>query len=626
MSRQSLLRFIPIGIMLVLLFPSSPMRAQTSATVRLSPLVLGVNQTGVINAIIDCPAQNCALFSGSLVFDPALLRVDAAEIGGFLGDSGQVFVDPAANLVNNPAGIVQLSALNVGTPSRNADNTLFRLTVTALAPGDVFVMFTALTLADPLNNLIPATGVGAVVTAQDPASTMTIPNGQAVSVGLVTASDESAAQEGAVIALEGQPTLTVGSAALSVTLQTAACADAAFASDLAGAISLACADACLSSGAFPMVALGCPADASSGANLHHLIPADELRSRFVADFVFGDLQFTRMAVVYDASPLNQRLAEQVSQHYTDLGGVVVSTRLIDLSDSSLFSALADESPQAVFFAASPQNAQALLQGRASLAGIPFIGTDAVAADSLLQVTQSAAQPVFVVNSPSEGERMDIALTGLSSSDPRLLDPSFTGGYDAALLLLDAIENTSRVDETGSVIIDRQAISRYLDRVRDFTALGGILYADNLGNVSVRGLTLVQTGQNQLAEVKALDGDIFPALDEYCTVRPAQTQIAVYVGPDTSRAVRQSMTSSDETVATGWAVAADGSRWWRLQPPTGSAELDRYWVRQDDVLEAGSCALMPPVPGSAFIAQPTVPTTVPGTGTARQESMTVTLPS
>jgi ABC-type branched-subunit amino acid transport system substrate-binding protein len=666
MISQKRIWFVPLVMALLSLCFSLGVTAQSEAIIHLSPLVLGINQSGVVNATIDCSGQNCALFAGTLVFDPALIQIDGVKFGSFLGnvEAGEVFVDPTANLIDNERGIVQLFALNVGTPGQSSDNTLFQLSVRSLAPGDTFLMFTSLLVADPLNNLISSTGVGTVITMQDPATTVVIPTGQGINIRLLTSpnagSSAAAVQEGVGTAIQGQASLTIGTTGHSfpLNLQTAICSNEAEQnsnlSSTIGMVSAACISVCAEvvggnqSLPYPVVALECSQSISAPANTYRLISNDEASSHLIADFVLHDLAFTRMAIIHDNTSVNQRLAQQVNQQFTELGGEVVATQAIDPGNiSTIVAEVIAASPQVIFFAASTETSTALLQARQALDlnAIPFVGADSGTGD-LTQLTQMSSAPLFVLNNASSSEQSNLALTGLSSSDPRLSDSSFISGYDAVRLLFEAIQASSRVDEAGNLLIDRQAVSRYLNRVHGFSSLSGPLYADSQGTVSVRGLRLVQTGGNQLREVKTQTGDLFPSLDEFCTVRPAQAQIAVYVGPDSTRSVRQSMLESESAVATGWAVADDGSYWWRLQPPSGSPELDRYWVRQDDVIEVGSCALMPPVPGSDFIYQPTPtlipviptslpssqptsqpePTTVPGTGTTRQDSITVTVPS
>ena len=76
-------------VMLCLLPGAHATTAQGQAMLTLTPLEVGVAETGVIEGRIDCGTTGCGGFKVALSFDRSLLRAEAVAVGPYLGD--QVF-------------------------------------------------------------------------------------------------------------------------------------------------------------------------------------------------------------------------------------------------------------------------------------------------------------------------------------------------------------------------------------------------------------------------------------------------------------------------------------------------------------------------------------------------------
>lgn len=168
MKRYTVMRWIGLGTLIALLLtagigPRIPARAQAPTTVTLSPLTLAPGESGAVVGAIVCGAAGCGGFSVTIRFDPAVIRVDAASAGPYLGE--RVFV--GENVIDNDAGSVRLVAAALGDPPA-ADAALFRLDVTALADGMAVLSIAALEVADLDGQPLPARGIGSVVTVAAP--------------------------------------------------------------------------------------------------------------------------------------------------------------------------------------------------------------------------------------------------------------------------------------------------------------------------------------------------------------------------------------------------------------------------------------------------------------------------
>jgi WD40 repeat protein len=127
-------------VMLCLMPGAHATTAQGQAMLTLTPLEVGVAETGVIEGRIDCGATGCGGFKVALSFDRTMLRAEDIVVGPYLGD--QVFL--ADNTIDNAAGTVRLVVAAMAPPPAGADNVLFRLTVSGLKPGVTTVYVDAL--------------------------------------------------------------------------------------------------------------------------------------------------------------------------------------------------------------------------------------------------------------------------------------------------------------------------------------------------------------------------------------------------------------------------------------------------------------------------------------------------
>ena len=69
-------------------------------------------------------------------------------------------------------------------------------------------------------------------------------------------------------------------------------------------------------------------------------------------------------------------------------------------------------------------------------------------------------------------------------------PFWAHGYDATTLLLDAIAAASHVSDDGSLVVDRQGVRAFLDSVRNYQGLIGLISCDDYGDCGSQLITVV----------------------------------------------------------------------------------------------------------------------------------------
>jgi Tol biopolymer transport system component len=132
--------------------------AQTTTTVSLSTHTVGVGATAAVEGHIDCAAGYCRGFAIVITFDPAVLRVESATLGPYLGMDASVEL----YMVDNTAGQVQLSA-RAPNPPPAADTLLFTLNVTGLAAGTSPLHVQSLQVNNMRDEPVPSGGIDGAV-------------------------------------------------------------------------------------------------------------------------------------------------------------------------------------------------------------------------------------------------------------------------------------------------------------------------------------------------------------------------------------------------------------------------------------------------------------------------------
>ena len=227
-------------------------------------------------------------------------------------------------------------------------------------------------------------------------------------------------------------------------------------------------------------------------------PSALVQARAAATHAFETRGSVRAAIVHDGSITGRALADAFRARFELLGGtVIVEEGTPDL----LVGTLADE-PSEDALAARTALLDAVDDGDVDVAYLALGGDALTALDAgwvergalsgVTRITPGATAPTALLASPSDAallltgpgiapaEGAVSAVTGFSASQTLervtatgVTDPTgwWAAAYDAATLLLRAIEDTSVVDRDGSLVVSRAELRDALGRAR-FEGLTG----------------------------------------------------------------------------------------------------------------------------------------------------------
>ena len=231
---------------------------------------------------------------------------------------------------------------------------------------------------------------------------------------------------------------------------------------------------------------------------------DLFQGRVMAEFVFNELGITTAAAIHDGDPYTQGLAKAFTDAFAALGGDVTGFSAVNKEDTDMVPVLTEiaaGSPGALFFPIFQPAGDFVAEQAPGVSGLE--STVLLAADGLLNTAYlglSQTEGMYFSGPDTRFGQNVNASTGKTAQDflaayerdygEPPAAPFWAHGYDATTLLLDAIEAASHVAEDGSLVVDRQGVRAFLDGVRNYQGLIGLISCDDFGDCGSQLITVV----------------------------------------------------------------------------------------------------------------------------------------
>ena len=210
-------------------------------------------------------------------------------------------------------------------------------------------------------------------------------------------------------------------------------------------------------------------------------PNDIFQGAMVGQFAFEVLQAKTLATIHDGGTYAEELSGIVADTFAERGGEVVFEGAVSVGDtdmSAILTEIAATNPDGVFFPLFPPESE-------------FFASQLTKTPGLQDATMVTADSSFVASFP---QNTGDAAIGIYISGPSVTgaayeqflvtwDEEFGGeppsgfhahAYDAANLLLNAVETVAQEAEDGSLLIGRQALRQAIAAVDGYVGLTGEL--------------------------------------------------------------------------------------------------------------------------------------------------------
>ncbi len=283
--------------------------------------------------------------------------------------------------------------------------------------------------------------------------------------------------------------------------------------DLAAIIGHTCSESCAGAAGLynlshvTMVSPSCSASSLTDPLLHTDIFArtiydDAYEGRAAAQFAYYELAARQAVLISDGTLETTALLDAFSTIFEELGGTVIRTDLLLAGESrigEIVAGLAADRPDVIYAPLLPKDAATLTRLRelAGLDQVPLIGGRYYLNTWYLERAEAASEGVYAVGPLTAGEGIDYLYERYADRYGEEPDGvTIAPAYDAAQMVLAAIERTAVVSPSGSLQIGKKALHDALFATSQHPGLTGSLTCTAWGDCGASGLAVqrVQAGR------------------------------------------------------------------------------------------------------------------------------------
>jgi branched-chain amino acid transport system substrate-binding protein len=216
--------------------------------------------------------------------------------------------------------------------------------------------------------------------------------------------------------------------------------------------------------------------------------SNALQGRVGAEFAYQVLGGRTAVILHDGSDYTRILAQSFADRWQALGGgILLQTQIIvsqpDLEET--VTGLAFNPPDVIYLALFEPEAIFVandLAGKPALADISLLGTENLLLPDFPLAGGTAVEGMYVTGTAVTGANYDMFLAQWDVAYGQMPPGEFHAhAYDAANILLDAIEASAQQGSSGTTLIGRQALRQAIHATANFSGLTGTLSCDAAGD-------------------------------------------------------------------------------------------------------------------------------------------------
>ncbi len=233
---------------------------------------------------------------------------------------------------------------------------------------------------------------------------------------------------------------------------------------------------------------------------------DASQGKAVAEFVFSELGLTKAATVHDGSAYAEALVGVFEEEFAALGGEIVASEAIQVGQTDMkpvLTSVAAAGPEAIYypiFTAEGGFMTAQSKEVSGLESVALIGSDGMFSADMVKGAGAAANgmylssPDFSAFQAGYQDLLDKYMAKFGINPPQAFHAH---GYDAAGILLNAIEKVSVEGEDGTLYVPKGALRDELFATKDYPGVTGPLTCTPTGDCGAQLIAVYQLGQAEV---------------------------------------------------------------------------------------------------------------------------------
>jgi branched-chain amino acid transport system substrate-binding protein len=237
---------------------------------------------------------------------------------------------------------------------------------------------------------------------------------------------------------------------------------------------------------------------------------DLVQGRAMAEFAFNELGVTKAAAIHDGDPYTEGLASAFAEPFEELGGEIVAFEA-EAPDASnvepLLTTVAAAGPEFIYYPVFIPLGSLLTNTAKDIPGLEGVilaGADGIQSPSFLENTVDTSEGMYVSGpdlSFSNAFYQDTFLPAyMEKYGTEPTAPFHAHAFDAANMIMDAIEAVAQEGGDGTLLIGRQALRDALYATSGMEGITGTLTCDEFGDCADPAISVSEVQNNAFEKV------------------------------------------------------------------------------------------------------------------------------
>jgi branched-chain amino acid transport system substrate-binding protein len=243
--------------------------------------------------------------------------------------------------------------------------------------------------------------------------------------------------------------------------------------------------------------------ASHDAGFLRTIYNDKAQGQVLAEFAFNVLGAQTMATIHDGTAYALQLQQAACDTLAQLGGQCISQVEIE-SGSDLIPVLqqiALDAPAVLFYPVYAVDGSSITNNAilAGLEDVILMSSDGLLSPDFISQTQPASEGMYLSGPSSTQEAQEFLDAYQQRYGEAPIASYHLQGYDAAIMLLNAVENVAQ-RSGGNLYIGRQALREALFATRGMQGLSGQLNCVETGDCAQPNISIFQVASGDFRAI------------------------------------------------------------------------------------------------------------------------------
>lgn len=233
---------------------------------------------------------------------------------------------------------------------------------------------------------------------------------------------------------------------------------------------------------------------------------DEVQGAVAAEYVFNELQLTKAATIHDGSAYAEALAGVFAETFEGLGGEVTAREAVSKGQTDMSTVLtnvAATQPEILYFPIFTAEGGFVAAQSGDVAGLEevvLMGADGLFSQDFIDAAGPNVNGMYL-SSPDFTAFGDEYQDFLDKYNEKYgeapIQVFHAHAYDAANILMDAIEEVAQGEEGGDLTVDRQALRDAIFATENHEGLTGTLSCSDVGDCSSPHIAVYQIEDDTL---------------------------------------------------------------------------------------------------------------------------------